>query len=246
MATTKISFENKTLGQSNALPESKKLTYQNTNEIKSVVNNNADEIDANATILNALDGTNIELIKGGGVYVDDAIVGLQTDVNANSTTLNALDGTNIEVIKGGGLYIDDAIVSLQDTKVDLGGDIGGTVTNPAINSGAISNAKLSNIPTNRIKGRASSGNGVVEDLTVPQTKSMLSIDNVDNTSDLNKPLSTATANALNLIDFDLTSLDNAKISKNVGTTYTTNALTTVTQSEYDGLTPDASTIYFII
>ena len=290
MAATNITFDDKILGQSNALPENKKLTHQNANEIKSVVNNNATE-------LNSLDGTNIELIKGGGIYIDDAIVDLQNltlqeitdngnltnnpivtpsingasitsagDGNsylANDGTYKAvsnavdsvngqtgvvvLDGTNIEVIKDGGLYIDDVIVSLQNTKLDLGGDIGGTFDVPTINDEAITNAKLAHIPTNRIKGRASSGNGDVEDLTVPQTKAMLSIDNVDNTSDLDKPISTATAAALNTLDLDLTNLDNAKISKNVGTTYTTNALTTLSQAEYDAIdTPDATTIYFII
>lgn len=36
------------------------------------------------------------------------------------------------------------------------------------------------------------------------------------------------------------------IQKNIGATYTTNSLTTVTQAEYDALTPDATTIYFIV
>jgi len=36
------------------------------------------------------------------------------------------------------------------------------------------------------------------------------------------------------------------IQKNIGTTYTTNSLTTVTQAEYDALTPNATTIYFIV
>lgn len=36
------------------------------------------------------------------------------------------------------------------------------------------------------------------------------------------------------------------IQKNIGATYTTNALTAVTQAEYDALTPDANTIYFIV
>ena len=239
MAAQNISYTDKKQGQVNPNPVEQKFTFEDANEIKNVVNNNATE-------LNSLDGTNIELIKGGGIFVDDAIVSLQTDVNANSTTLNNLDGTNIEVIKGGGIYIDDAIVSLQDTKLDLGGDIGGTVTSPTINDEAITNAKLAHIATNRIKGRSAAGSGDVEDLTVPQTKTMLSIDQVDNTSDLAKPISTATASALNTLDLDLINLDNAKISKNVGTTYTTNALTTVTQSEYDALTPDSATIYFII
>lgn len=286
---TKITYTDKVKSVNLPNPDNEKFSATDANEIKTVVNNNATE-------LNSLDGTNIELIKGGGIYIDDAIVDLQNatlqditdkgnltnnpivtpsingaaitssgDGNsylANDGTYKAvsspvdsvngetgsvvLDGTNIEVIQGGALFIDDAIMSLQDTKLDLGGDIGGTVTNPTINDEAITNAKLAHIATNRIKGRSAAGNGDVEDLTVPQTKSMLSIDKVDNTSDADKPISIATADALNILDLDLTSLDSAKISKNVGTTYTTNALNTVTQAEYDALTPDATTIYFIV
>lgn len=303
---TKINFNDKILGQANALPENKKLTFQNANEIKSVVNSHADD-------LNALDGTNIELIKNGGITVTQAItdnsnISLQTVTDNGNLTTNAIitpsvngaaltssgdgskfldnsgqyvaissdvtsvngqtddvvvDGTNIELINGGGVTIDTAIVSLQDGKVGLGGDIGGTVTSPIINPNVITNAKLADIPTNRIKGRASSGNGDVEDLTVPQTKTMLSLDQVDNTSDLNKPISTATANALNTIDLDLTSFDSRitsaegaivtnvvdigeRIPKSINTTYTTSAITTVTQAEYDAITPNSETIYFII
>lgn len=320
MATTNITFDDKVLGQANALPENKKLTFQNANEIKTVVNNNATELDtttslANSTAatVNALDGTNIELIKGGGVTLTQAVsensnLSLQsvTDngnlttnpivtpsvngaaitssgsgnlylndsgsydaVSSDVTSVNGqtgvvvLDGTNIELITGGGVVIDAAITSLESDKVELGGDIGGTITSPTINNNAITNAKLADIPTNRIKGRSTSGNGDVEDLTVPQTKLMLSLDQVDNTSDLNKPMSTAVADALNLIDLDLINLDanitanetaiinntvaiNERIPINVGTTYTTDALATVTQAEYDALTPNATTIYFIV
>ena len=199
-----ITYTNKVTGEVNPAPEINKFTAPNANEIKTVVNNNA-------------------------------------------TQLDSLDGTNIELIKGGGIYIDDAIIDLQGTKLDIGGDIGGTVTSPTINDEAITNAKLAHISTNRIKGRSSAGSGDVEDLTVPQTKTMLAIDQVDNTSDANKPISIATADALNTLDLDLDSLDNAKISKNVGATYTTNALTTVTQAEYDAIpTHDSNTIYFIV
>jgi len=38
----------------------------------------------------------------------------------------------------------------------------------------------------------------------------------------------------------------AKIAKSDGTTYDINALSAVTQAEYDALTPSATTIYFII
>jgi len=40
---------------------------------------------------------------------------------------------------------------------------------------------------------------------------------------------------------------NGKLAKNVGATYTTNTITTVTQAEYDAIvTPDATTLYFIV
>jgi len=299
----KITYTDKQQGQVNTNPVEKKFTFGDANEIKTVVNSNADDIDANATTLNALDGTNIELIKGGGIFIDDAIVSLEnqslqdiTD-NGNFTTqpivaasingaaitssgdgssylandgtyksvANAVDSVNGEtgavVLDGNDIDwnntsgitvkskidgLDGAVLNNMLTKVELGGDIGGTVSVPVINNQAITNAKLANIPTNRFKGRVTSGSGEVEDLTVPQTKTALAIDQVDNTSDLNKPISTATAAALNTLDLDIISLYADKINKNVGTTYTTNALTTVTQAEYDGLTPDASTIYFIV
>ena len=36
------------------------------------------------------------------------------------------------------------------------------------------------------------------------------------------------------------------IEKSIGSTYTTNNLLTVTQAEYNALTPDANTLYFIV
>ena len=303
---TKITYTDKVKTIDLPNPATEKFRADDANEIKTVVNSHADELDN-------LDGTNIELIKGGGVTVTQAIsdnsnLSLQsvTDngnlttnpivtpsvngaaitsagagnlylndsgsydaVSSDVTSVNGqtgavvLDGANIELITGGGVVIDTAITSLESDKVEIGGDIGGTITSPTINNNAITNAKLADIPTNRIKGRSTSGNGNVEDLTVPQTKSMLSLDQVDNTSDLNKPISTAVANALNIIDLDLTNLDanitanetaiinntvaiNERIPINVGTTYTTDALATLTQAEYDALTPNATTIYFIV
>jgi len=42
-----------------------------------------------------------------------------------------------------------------------------------------------------------------------------------------------------------TTADNS-IQKNIGATYTTNSVATVSQTEYDALTPNATTIYFIV
>ena len=67
-------------------------------------------------------------------------------------------------------------------------------------------------------------------------KTAVGLSNVDNTSDLNKPVSTATQTALD-----------GKIAKSTGTTYNVFNLSAVTQAEYDAIvTKDADTIYFII
>ena len=66
-----------------------------------------------------------------------------------------------------------------------------------IEDDAVSNAKLADMPTGTIKGRTASGTGDAQDLTTAQVRTMLSINNVDNTSDANKPISTATQSALN-------------------------------------------------
>ena len=67
-------------------------------------------------------------------------------------------------------------------------------------------------------------------------KTAVGLGNVDNTSDANKPVSTATQTALD-----------GKIAKSTGTTYNVYTLSALTQAEYDAIgTKDADTIYFII
>ena len=70
---------------------------------------------------------------------------------------------------------------------------------------------------------------------VTLVKGDVGLGNVDNTSDADKPVSTATQPHLN-----------SKISTYDGTTYDVTALAAVTQAEYDALTPSATTLYFII
>ena len=67
-------------------------------------------------------------------------------------------------------------------------------------------------------------------------KTAVGLGNVDNTSDANKPVSTATQTALD-----------GKIAKSTGTTYNVYTLSALTQAEYDAIgTKDADTLYFII
>ncbi|MBC8054604.1 MAG: hypothetical protein H7Y13_16210, partial [Sphingobacteriaceae bacterium] len=79
-----------------------------------------------------------------------------------------------------------------------GGDLSGSYPNPSIANGAVTPAKMANINTASILGRSSAGAGSPEVLTAAAARTVLSVDNVDNTSDANKPVSTATQSALNL------------------------------------------------
>lgn len=75
--------------------------------------------------------------------------------------------------------------------------VSGSGTIWTIDPSAVSNAKLANMAANTFKGRLSS-TGAPQDLTVAQTKTALALDQVNNTSDANKPISTAVQNALDL------------------------------------------------
>lgn len=81
------------------------------------------------------------------------------------------------------------------TFVTLSGDVVSQVTGGAttIQTGVVTNAKLATVPTLTIKGKDTAGTGAPKDLTVTEVKTMLAINNVDNTSDVNKPVSTAQA-----------------------------------------------------
>ena len=83
----------------------------------------------------------------------------------------------------------DAAVALNTAKVTNAthtGEVTGA-TALTITNNAVTNAKLAQVPTKTFKGRTSASTGSVEDLTVAQVRTDLSINNVNNTSDENKP-----------------------------------------------------------
>jgi len=75
--------------------------------------------------------------------------------------------------------------------------VSGSGTIWTIDPSSVSNAKMTNMAANTFKGRLSS-TGAPQDLTVAQVRTALALNNVDNTSDANKPISSATQNALDL------------------------------------------------
>jgi len=89
-------------------------------------------------------------------------------------------------------------VSLNTAKITNAthtGDVTGA-TALTITPNAVTNAKLAQVPSKTFKGRTTASTGDVEDLTVAQVKADLAINLVDNTSDVNKPVSTAGQAAL--------------------------------------------------
>lgn len=103
----------------------------------------------------------------------------------------------------------------------LTGDVTATQNSNSttISNSAVTNAKMANMATQTFKGRNTAGSGAPEDIGVSTARTMLSINNVDNTSDLNKPISTATQAALNLkVDSIRTSVDSIYVKAN-GTWY---------------------------
>jgi len=74
----------------------------------------------------------------------------------------------------------------------------GAVTTATIDNDAVTNSKLANMTTKTYKGRTAGTTGDPEDVAVATLKTDLSLGNVDNTTDANKPVSTDQQTALDL------------------------------------------------
>jgi hypothetical protein len=97
--------------------------------------------------------------------------------------------------------LDTATYLVANQTITFTGDAtgsGATAVTLTIPAGTVTLAKMANIATATFIARNTAGTGVPEAVSVATARTMLSINNVDNTSDLNKPVSTATTTALNL------------------------------------------------
>lgn len=134
------------------------------------------------------------LAIGGDAKADinsPAFTGTPTAPTASPGTSNTQIATTA--------YVDAAVTGGSVSDGDKGDIIvSGSGTVWTIDADVVDNTKLANMATATIKGRTTAGTGNPEDLSVAQVRTMLSINNVDNTSDANKPISTATQNALDL------------------------------------------------
>jgi hypothetical protein len=149
--------------------------------------------------------------KDGTLATIDDLQGTSSGVNTgDETQASILQKLGISSISG---------VNTGDQTITLTGDVTGTGTGSfaaTIAPNAVTLAKMTQVANGVMLGRASAGSGNIETLNATQVKALLTLDQVNNTSDANKPVSTAQQTALNLkensankaIDFSV--VDNVK------------------------------------
>ena len=147
-----------------------------------------------------------------------------TDVNTSTPT----DGN---VLRADGVDWESTTLAVGDLS-----DAGAlatldTVGATEIDNSAVTLPKLADIATDSFLGRDTAATGAVEVLSVSTTKTVLALENVDNTSDANKPVSTAQQTALDGKQDTSTELDDLSdvSAVTVGYVPTVNA----TQDGYD-------------
>lgn len=130
--------------------------------------------------------------------VDSASSSLQGEIDEINTTLSALG----ETVSDNYITLDNKI---DDTKTELANDISDLASTVSGNYNTLDG---------KISDNTTAINNHIADKTNPHevTKAQVGLGNVDNTSDLNKPISTATQTALNTISGNLTDETNARIA----------------------------------
>jgi trimeric autotransporter adhesin len=145
MAATNITFDDKILGQANALPENKKLTFANANEIKSVVNNNATELtstQANVATNTSGIATNVADIATNAADIATNVTNIATNTSGVATNLANI-ATNTS-----GIATNVSNISTNTTDIATNtSDIATNVSNISTNTTNIS-TNTSGIATN--------------------------------------------------------------------------------------------------
>lgn len=126
-----------------------------------------------------------QYIAFGSLY-GDAGYGIRDNAGVMQFKNNL--GTWSDFGSGGGSGITDG--DYGDVTISAGGTV---IT---IDNQAVTRNKLEHIQSGHFLGRHGAGTNDVQEVSPAQARTILSINNVDNTSDLNKPISTATQTAL--------------------------------------------------
>lgn len=146
--------------------------------------------------------TNVIPIGGAGAFVDrttdQQVDGIKT-FGSLPVIPTAAPGTNNTQAASTAFAMAAAAAAAAAVSIPDGdkGDLTVTAGSWIIDPKVITNAKMADVATGTFKGRTTAGAGSVEDLTIAQVKNALAINNVSNTSDADKPVSTAQAAAIN-------------------------------------------------
>jgi hypothetical protein len=153
--------------------------------------------------------TGIEYVTGGNrlsVKIDGSdgalkrlFYGADSELTEPSDTTFAIDFALVDNdVLYAKLYQSLATVSLDiaDGSVTEAKIANGAVTTNKLANNAVDLTKVQQIATNTILGNDTGGTANVKGLTASEAKVLLALNNVDNTSDLNKPISSNTQTAL--------------------------------------------------
>lgn len=151
----------------------------------------------NATSIKAIAGFGAAVMLTGNQLID----GIKTfNTSPVVPTLATADATTKAA---NAAFVQAAITAAVTAASIPDGDKGditvsGSGSSWNVDADAITNVKLANMPANTIKGNYTGSPADPTDGTVSTVRTALSINNVDNTSDANKPVSTAQATAIGL------------------------------------------------
>ncbi len=139
---------------------------------------------ANLTVTNPIAGS----VTGNAATATN-LTGLTTSV----ATLNNLSGVN-----SGDQTTITGNAGTVTTNANLTGPVTSVGNATAIADGAITNAKVTDVAATKITGTLPVANGGTGAATAAAARTSLELGNIDNTTDLLKPISTLTQTALNL------------------------------------------------
>lgn len=177
-----------------------KTTDKNaSNGVVGMTNYGVNIVNALGTIISTLttDATSVHVWK---LPDKDGTLATMADLQGTSTGTNTGDETQASILqKLGATQVTGS--NTGDQTITLTGDVTGTGTGAfaaTIAPNAVTLAKITQVANGVFLGRASAGSGNLETLNATQVKSLLALDQVNNTTDANKPVSTAQQTALNL------------------------------------------------
>ena len=174
--------------------------YETSNDVATAIATALANYDLSTVVDSKIAAAINDLIDGAGTALDtlnELADALGNDPNFATTVTNALALKANTADLGDLAFLDTVSTTQIDNDAVTNAKLAtNAVTAVKINNNSVLNSKLFDMPTLTIKGNDTGATADPKDLTVLETKTMLALENLDNTSDANKPVSTAQATAI--------------------------------------------------